>query len=86
MKKTSYNLVQESMKIRNTESSEHFRERWTSSSSSSSINDSLKSFSPDPSLNHDEDDDDDVSSKDESNHQWNLDQILSTLPIRQLSN
>jgi hypothetical protein len=76
IKKGSYNLVKQSIKINNNQSSTILRERSTSSSSSSSINDSLKSFSPDLSLNQD----DDVSSNDE-----NLDQIPSNLTIRQLS-
>jgi hypothetical protein len=92
VKKASYNLVKQSRIINNNnnESSTVLRERSTSSSSSSSkssINDSLKSFSPDPSLNQDDDDDDDASSNDETNHQWNLNEILSNpnFSIRQSS-
>jgi hypothetical protein len=82
MKKASYNLVKQSRKITN-QSTTVLRERSTSSSS---MNDSLKSFSPDLSLNQDDDDDDDASSNDETNHQWDLDQIASNIQqIRQLS-
>jgi len=81
MKKASYNLVKQSTKINN-QSTTVLRERSTSSSS---INDSLKSFSPDLSLNQDDDDDDDASSNDETNHQWDLDEIASNIQIRQLS-
>jgi hypothetical protein len=62
------------------------RERSISSSSSSSKssnNDSLRSFSPDISLHHD--DDDDASSNDDTNHQWDLGQLVSNIPLRQLS-
>jgi hypothetical protein len=85
MKKASYNLVKQSTKINN-QSTTVLRERSTSSSSKSSMNDSLKSLSANLSLNQDDDDDDDdASSNDETNHQWDLDQIASNIQIRQLS-
>ena len=54
------------------------RERSTSSSSASSFSSksSLRSFSAHPSV-HQDDDDDDVSSNDDTNHQWDLDQLAT---------
>jgi hypothetical protein len=87
LKKTSYNLVKQSIKKNNCEQPTVLRERSTSSSSSSSKssnNHSFKSLSANPSLN-DDDDDDDASSNDDTNRQWDLDQLVSNIPLRQLS-
>ncbi len=90
IKKTSYNLVKQSTKKNNIQPPIVLRERSTSSSSSSSSsskstnNDSLRSFSAVPSFNQDDDDDDDdASSNDDTNHQWNLDHLVSNIPLRQ---
>lgn len=86
IKKSSSNLIKQSIKKNNNASTTIFRERSISSSSSSSKssnNDSLRSFSPDISLHHD--DDDDASSNDDTNHQWDLGQLVSNIPLRQLS-
>ena len=80
--KTSSQFLKQSIGKNNNEAATVLRERSTSSSTSSSNNDSLRSFSADPSLNQD---DDDASSNDESNHQWNLNQLISNIPLRPLS-
>jgi hypothetical protein len=82
MKKSSSNLVKKSIKI-NYESPKILRERLTSSSSKSSIHDSLKSFSADPSIH--QDDDHHQRSNDQTNHQWNLNQIISNITITQIT-
>jgi hypothetical protein len=85
------NLIKQSIKKRNSEPSTILRERSTSSSSTtsslskSSNNDSLRSFSPNPSVNEDDEDEDDASSNDDTNHQWDLNQLASHISMRQLS-
>jgi hypothetical protein len=91
IKKTSYNFVKQSIKKSNSEPPIVLRERSTSSSSTSSSsskssnNDSLRSFSAHPSVHQDDDEDDDASSNDDTNQQWDLDQLPSHIPLRQLS-
>jgi len=89
IKKTSYNLVKHSTKKNSIQPPIVLRERSTSSSSSSSSsskstnNHSLRSFSAVPSFNQDDDDDDDASSNDDTNQQWDLDHLISNIPLRQ---
>jgi len=88
VEKNPSNLIKQSIKNPNSASSTILRERSTSSSSTtsslskSSNNDSLRSLSPNPSVNEDEDD---ASSNDETNQQWDLNQLASHISIRQLS-
>ncbi|CAF2693899.1 unnamed protein product [Rotaria sp. Silwood2] len=86
----SYDFIKQSIDKSHNESAEILRERSTSSSSTSSSsskisnNHSLRSYSADLSVNQDDDDYDDATSYDDNNHQWDFDQQLLNIPLRQL--